>query len=36
MWNSGSCATTISGQNLSDSSLNAGIFDEVPAACEDE
>ena len=33
MWNSGSCATTVSGQNLNDSSLNANMFDEIPAAC---
>ena len=36
MWNSGSCATTVSGQNLNDGSLNANMFDEVPAACETE
>jgi hypothetical protein len=35
MWNSGSCATTISGQNLYDSSLSEDIFDEVPGACEE-
>jgi hypothetical protein len=33
MWNSGSCQTTIAGQNLSDTSLTASMFDEVPSAC---
>jgi parallel beta-helix repeat protein len=36
MWNSGSCATTVRGQNLSDTSLDASMFDEIPAACEDD
>jgi hypothetical protein len=34
MWNSGTCATTIKGQNLNDASLDASIFDDMPEACE--
>lgn len=35
MWNSGTCATTTSGQNLNDASLDADMFDEVPQPCEE-